>query len=188
MSETRARIVAATNELFRAQGFNGTSLKQVTKESSATTGSIYHFFPGGKDDLAATVIRESGAAYQTLFELIAGESADIVDAVGAVFEGAAVVLEETNFIDICPIGSIAREVASTHDSLRSATVEVFAGWTEAFASRMRSAGVEGAEAEALADTVIAALEGGFILARARQSCTALRATGAHMQKLMANTL
>jgi len=188
MSETRARIVASTNELFRAQGFNGTSLKQVSDGSAATTGSIYHFFPGGKDDLGAAVIRESGAAYQTLFELIADGATDIVDAVGIMFEGAAAALEETDFIDICPIGSIAREVASTHESLRSATVDVFAGWTEAFASRLRSAGLDDAQADQLADTVIAALEGGFILARARKSCVSLRATGAHMQQLVASVI
>ena len=188
MSDTRARIVAATNELFRVRGFNGTSLKQVSDQSAATTGSIYHFFPGGKDDLGAAVIRESGAAYQMLFELIADESTSIVDAVGGVFEGAAAVLEETDFIDICPIGSIAREVASTHDSLRTATVAVFAGWTEAVASRMGAAGLDQIEAEQLADTVIATLEGSFTLARARRSCAALRASGAHMQLLVASTI
>lgn len=188
MSETRARIVAATNELFRAQGFNGTSLKQVSDGAAATTGSIYHFFPGGKEDLGATVIRESGAAYQALFELIADGTTDIAEAVGAMFDGAAAALEETNFIDICPIGTIAREIASTHDSLRSATVDVFAGWTEAVARRLQASGLGALESEQLADTVISTLEGGFILARARQSCSGLRATGAHMQQLVASEL
>ena len=86
---TRERIITATAELFRTQGFNGTSLKQVTNGAGAPIGSIYHFFPGGKDELGEAVLRESGAAYQTLFEMIAAESTDIIEAVGAMFEGCS---------------------------------------------------------------------------------------------------
>ncbi len=188
MAETRDRIVAATTELFRTQGFNGTSLKQVTAGAGAPTGSIYHFFPGGKDELASAVLRESGAAYEALFELIADDATDIVEAVGAFFDGAADVLEETGYIDICPIGNIAREIASTHEALRQATVDVFAGWTIAFADRLQAAGLEPGPSVALADTVISALEGGFMLARARRSTEALRATGEHLQQLVAATV
>lgn len=69
MTSTRARIVTATTELFRRQGFHGTSLKDVAAGSGAPTGSIYHFFPGGKTELAEASLLESGAAYQQLFEL-----------------------------------------------------------------------------------------------------------------------
>lgn len=188
MVGTRERIVTATTELFRSQGFNGTSLKQVSEGAAAPTGSLYHFFPGGKDELGIAVVRESGASYQLLFELIADEANDIAEAVGAMFDGAADALEQTDFIDICPIGNIAREVASTHDGVRQATVDVFDGWTRAVASRLVTAGISEDHATSLADTVIAAIEGGFILARARRSCDALRTTGAHMQTLVAAAL
>lgn len=188
MVGTRERIVTATTELFRSQGFNGTSLKQVSQSAAAPTGSVYHFFPGGKDELGIAVVRESGASYQLLFELIADEANDIAEAVGAMFDGAADALEQTDFIDLCPIGNIAREVASTHDGVRKATVDVFDGWTDAVASRLRAAGVDEPSATSLANTVIAAIEGGFILARARRSCDSLRATGTHMQALVATAL
>lgn len=188
MSDTRDRIVAATTELFRSQGFNGTSLAQVIDGAHAPTGSIYHFFPGGKEELGAAVIRESGAAYQTLFEMVADEATDIAEAVGAFFDGAADALEETDFIDICPIGNVAREVASTHEPLREATVDVLGGWTLALSTRLVAAGLSHADAEAFANTIIAAMEGGFILARARRSTTDLRATGVHMQHLISDAV
>lgn len=188
MAGTRERIVSATAELFRSQGFNGTSLKQVTEQAGAPTGSVYHFFPGGKEALGDAVIRESGAAYQTLFELVADESTNIAVAIGAFFDGAADALEETDFIDICPIGNVAREIASTHEPLRQATVDVFAGWALAISERLQAAGMPAKEAHGMADTVIAAIEGGFMLARARRSCASLRETGVHMQRLVANTL
>jgi AcrR family transcriptional regulator len=66
MRSTRDRIVTATAELFRRQGYNGTGLKQVTQAAGAPVGSVYHFFPGGKDELAETVILTSGRVYQEL--------------------------------------------------------------------------------------------------------------------------
>src|SRR5262245_15807507 len=110
--DTRDRIVTATSELFRARGYHGTSLKHVTAASGAPIGSVYHFFPGGKVALAEAVITESGAAYRALFELIADAAPDPVAAVRDFFDGAAEVLVETGYLDACPIGTVALEVAS----------------------------------------------------------------------------
>ena len=184
MQETRDRIVTATTELFRRQGFHGTSLKQVAEHSQSPTGSIYHFFPGGKEELGVAVMHESGAAYQSLFEWIADESDGIADGVHAFFTGAADALDEADFVDICPIGTVAREVASTNEPLRVATKTVFAAWHASLTRRLSAEGARPEDAAALADTLIAAIEGGFILARARRSGDCLRATAEHMRTLV----
>ncbi|MEZ5168034.1 MAG: TetR/AcrR family transcriptional regulator [Acidimicrobiales bacterium] len=76
MAATRDRIIVATNELFRRHGYHGTSLSQISEAADATTGSIYHFFPGGKEALAVAVITTTGAVYRELFESIAAEALD----------------------------------------------------------------------------------------------------------------
>jgi len=108
MHTTRERILVATNELFRVHGYNGTSLSQISKASDATMGSIYHFFPGGKEELTVAVIESTGATYRTLFDEIAAAAATPIAAIGDFFEGAASVLEATDYLDLCPIGTIAR--------------------------------------------------------------------------------
>src|SRR3954471_14779355 len=163
VADTRDRFLTATNESFRRRGYNGTSLKHVTAAASAPTGSLYHFFPGGKDELAAEVITTSGAAYRELFEAIGGAAAGPEAAVTDFFDGAAAVLEETDFIDPCPIGTVAREVASTNEPLRVATERVFSSWIESAATHLAAAGVARDESERLALTIVAALEGGFVL-------------------------
>ena len=52
---TRERIVEAGAMLFRRQGWSGTGMKQIAAAAAAPFGSIYHFFPGGKDELSAEV-------------------------------------------------------------------------------------------------------------------------------------
>jgi AcrR family transcriptional regulator len=184
VASTRDRLLTATNELFRRYGYNGTSLKQVTAAAAAPTGSLYHFFPGGKDELALAVITTSGEAYRQLFELIADAATDSANAVTDFFEGAATVLEETDYIDPCPIGTVAREVASTNDALRQATERVFMSWIDAAASRFEEEGLEREDAEQLATTIMATLEGGFVLARARRNAEPLRMAGRHMRRLV----
>jgi AcrR family transcriptional regulator len=186
--DTRQRLVTAANESFRRRGFNGTALKHVTEAAGAPTGSLYHFFPGGKEELAAAAVLESGDAYRRLFEAIADEAADMAQAVTDFFDGAAAALEETDFIDPCPIGTVAREVASTNDTLRAATQQVLASWIDAAAARLERAGASPDDARALATTLVAALEGGFVLARAGRDTTPLRTAGRTLRALVEQQL
>jgi AcrR family transcriptional regulator len=185
---TRERLIAATAELFRRRGYHGTAMKDVITAAGATTGSLYHFFPGGKTQLAEAVITETGAAYQQLCELVADEAASVTDGIDRIFGGVADALEENDFIDVCPIGTVAGEVASSDERLRHAADGVFTAWTEAIASRLRAAGVRRPEAERLATTVIAALEGAIVVARCRRDADLLRDAGGHVRDLVADRL
>ena len=184
MAGTRDRILTATIELFRRHGFHGTSLKQVSVAARAPIGSLYHFFPDGKDDLAASAVAVAGASYQQLFEAIADAASGAGAAVTDFFEGAAAVLVETGYLDICPIGTIAGETASSNDTVRAATSRVFDSWVDAMATRLVAAGLPPLEADELATMIVAALEGSFILARAARSPEPVLATGRLVRRLV----
>ena len=174
---TRDRILYATAELFRRQGYNGTGLKQVVAEADAPFGSLYHHFPGGKAELGDEVIRKAGAFFQALVVAVYDAEASAEDAVRAVFKGAGETLEATDYEDACPIATVALEIASTDDLLRRATADVFEQWTVALTERL------GDRDQALA--VIAALEGAFVLCRASRSTEPMRAAGAMAAALVA---
>lgn len=166
---TRERILYASAELFRRQGYPGTGLKQVVAEAQAPFGSLYHHFPGGKQQLAEEVIRAGGAFFQALVTGVYDEESTAEASVRAVFEGAAQTLAWTDFQDACPIATVALEVASTNDDLRRATAEVFEQWTVALTDRL------GDRDYAMA--VLSALEGAFVLCRARRSVEPMLAAG-----------
>lgn len=167
---TRERILVATAELFRRHGYTGTGLKTVVAEAGAPFGSLYHHFPGGKQQLAGEVIRTSGAFFQALVSAVYDEQGTTVDSVWAVFAGAAQTLEQTDYEDACPIATVALEVASTDEVLRQATAEVFTSWTDALTERL-----DGDRDRALG--VISALEGAFVLSRALRSTEPMYAAG-----------
>jgi AcrR family transcriptional regulator len=173
---TRERILYASAELFRRQGYAGTGLKQIAAESDATLGSVYHFFPGGKEHLADEVLRAGGRFFLALYEAIANGAPDLVSAVRDFFAGAAETLVATDFADACPIATVAGEIASTHEVLRVATADVFESWLGALVDDAMNAGIPADRARALALSVLAVLEGAFLLSRSLRSVEPMRAT------------
>src|ERR1051326_426676 len=99
MVKTRDRILSATADLLRRKGYNGTGLKEIVKASEAPFGSIYHHFPGGKEELGAEAIRLAGRTYNALIELFFENATDGAAATKAFFEGAAEVLKVTDYED-----------------------------------------------------------------------------------------
>src|SRR6202161_4616781 len=104
---TRDRIMGSSAELFRRQGYAGTGIKQILAAANAPFGSLYHFFPGGKEQLGVQTIRSSGQMYTELFATIAAQAADVPSAVEELFTGAAQTLVQTDYADACPIATVA---------------------------------------------------------------------------------
>jgi AcrR family transcriptional regulator len=179
MAATRDRILDSSAELFRRQGYAGTGIKQITAEASAPFGSLYHFFPGGKEQLGEAVIRWSGGMYLQLFSTIAAQAADPLTAVADFFAGAAQTLRETDFADACPIATVALEVASTNEPLRQATADVFESWIDAATAYFVAAGIPAQSARGLAFAMLSLLEGAFVFSRAMRSTEPLEIAGAN---------
>ncbi len=178
MAGTKERIIDTSAELFRRQGYNGTGVKQIVAAANAPFGSLYHFFPGGKEQLGAEVIRSSGALYIQLFATIAAEAPDVLTAVSDFFEGAAETLIDTDFADACPIATVALEVASTNEPLRLATAEVFESWIEGASAYLVHAGISPPRARALSLSMLSLLEGAFVFSRSLRSTEPMEVAGA----------
>jgi AcrR family transcriptional regulator len=177
-SDTRDRILDTTAELFRRQGYTGTGMKQIAAAAAAPFGSLYHFFPGGKEHLGCEVIRASGRFYMQHFAAVVMPAPDVLTAVRDSFAGAAQTLEETNYEDACPIATVALEVASTNEPLREATAEVFAEWIDGATEYFVLARIPRARARELAFSMLCLLEGAFIFSRAMRSTESLHIAGA----------
>jgi AcrR family transcriptional regulator len=177
-SDTKDRIMETSAELFRRQGYTGTGVKQIVAAANAPFGSLYHFFPGGKEQLGAEVIRSSGRLYIQLFATIAAQAPDVLTAVGDFFDGAAETLRETDYADACPIATVALEVASTSEPLRQATADVFASWVAGATEYFVASGIPREKARELAFSMLSLLEGAFIFCRAMRTVEPLHVAGA----------
>ncbi len=177
MSNTRDRFIVATADLFRRQGYTATGVKQIVEAAGAPFGSMYHFFPEGKEELGSETIRWSGAIYGQLIDLFYVTGADPVVATRRFFAAAADTVRETGYTDACPIATVALEVASTNEPLRLATAEVFESWLVALDDHFVDAGLTRPQARNLSVSLFSLLEGAFILARATRDDAHVRTAG-----------
>lgn len=169
MTGTKDRILAAGAELFRQGGYAGTGVKQIVEAAGAPFGSLYHFFPGGKEQLGEEVVRSSGMQYIALFDLFVTPEAGLVECIEAFFAAGVTSLLETDYVEGCPIATVALEVATTNETLRQATADVFTAWIDAGTERLEKFGLPPESARTLTITLITSLEGAFVLARSMRS-------------------
>lgn len=178
--KTDERIVVAMTELLRRQGYAATGIKQVVDAAEAPIGSIYHHFSGGKRDVAAAALRQSGAAYGELVGMLLAPYDDIAAGIEAAFSSAADTIAESDWLNMCPVATVAGEVSDTEPALRAVAAEVIDGWVAQGTALYRDRGLPEADAHALTLAVVAALEGAFILARTQRSTAPILAAGRAM--------
>jgi AcrR family transcriptional regulator len=178
MNDTRARLLATGERLFRAQGYSGTGLKQLAQEAEAPWSSMYHFFPGGKQQLGAEVVRYAAGHYAALIAKAFAAYSDPADAVAAMFKAEAKILTESKFRNGCPVAAVTLDVASTVEELREPCAEAFDLWIAAIAHGLAATGLPAKDARALASYVLSSLEGAIVLSRAEKGVAPLERTAA----------
>ncbi|WP_280434769.1 TetR/AcrR family transcriptional regulator [Nocardia carnea] len=177
---TRDRLVTATIELLRTRGYSGTSVKQISAAANAPMGSLYHHFPGGKPELAATALRNAGVAYGQLIPLLLDPYADLQEALPAAFITAAEQIEQTGWINMCPVGTVAGEIADAEPELRAVAAEIITSWIEDGTAYFVGRGLAEETARELIVGTLTTLEGAFVLSRTLRSTEPLHAAGRAM--------
>ncbi|MFG2003354.1 TetR/AcrR family transcriptional regulator [Spirillospora sp. NPDC048911] len=169
--ETRARLIAAARTLIEARGYFGVGLNEVLEAGKAPRGSLYHHFPGGKDQLAAEALAASGKEIDDLIRGLADALPGTRELIEAVMDALADRMEEAGYTKGCPIATVALEVAATNDSLQKVCADAYTGWQRALADRLAADGRTPDEAGDLASSLLSLIEGALVLARAQRSRT-----------------
>jgi TetR/AcrR family transcriptional repressor of lmrAB and yxaGH operons len=165
---TRSQLLKKTAKLLCAQGYAATTLSDLITESGVPKGSLYHHFPGGKEQVAAESVRLSGERIVDALTALADRHGDPVSALRGFCDGYIVRLQRSDFREGCPLATVALESAANIDQVHGACREAFAGITELLASRFVGRGVEPAAADEAAIYAVAAIEGALLLAKARR--------------------
>ncbi|QNM98023.1 TetR/AcrR family transcriptional regulator [Chitinimonas koreensis] len=166
----RQRLIETAARLFEAQGYAATGLQQLLAESGAPKGSLYHYFPGGKEALAVAVVEHAAAAIESGLAqaLAAATPQDGLLAALALFRRKLV---EADFRAGCPIATIALEQSDASEPIRLACERAYAGWQARLAAALGGDAAAARQAERL----LARLEGALLLARVRRSTAPLDA-------------
>lgn len=157
----RPDAIALVAEVFRELGYEGASMSEITTRTKLSKGSLYHFFPGGKEEMAAEIMANIDTWFvREMFEPLEREEpraaiARMWDTTDSYFRSGR---------RVCLIGAFALD--ETRDHFSAVIHGYFHRWIEALAGALLKAGVPGTEAKALAEEAVVGIQGALTLARA----------------------
>jgi TetR/AcrR family transcriptional repressor of lmrAB and yxaGH operons len=163
--ESRQRMIESAVTLLAKRGLQATAFSDVIEHSGAPRGSIYHHFPGGKDELVDAAIDLAGDRALRVLDAVAGRPP--AEVTGYFIELWRAVLVRSGLTAGCAV--LAVTVATDSPELLEHAAAIFRAWRGRLAELYVSGGMSPAAAARLAVTVIAATEGAVVVSRAEQS-------------------
>jgi TetR/AcrR family transcriptional repressor of lmrAB and yxaGH operons len=164
-SDSRQKMIERTAVLLARKGLQGTSFTEILEASGAPRGSLYHHFPGGKEELVLAAIGLAGDRALGLLDQLSGAPADKVAATFLSMWRS--VLERSDFGAGCAVAAVT--VAADSPDLVQRASQIFRDWRAKLAELLVQGGIVPDRAPGLAATLISASEGAVILARAEHS-------------------
>ncbi|MEM7136571.1 MAG: TetR/AcrR family transcriptional regulator [Myxococcota bacterium] len=177
---TRDKLIDGMRASLRTRGYGSTSMKDLLAGTGVSSGSMYHSFPGGKEELAATTIREVGLEGAKLIRNVFSDSASVGEGLATIFGALRRDLEQSDFGNGCPIGVPATEAVGVSDQIQEASREVFEAWVAAYRDALVNEGWSTSDATPLAIVIVTAYEGSLTIARAMRSTAPIADAAAHL--------
>jgi AcrR family transcriptional regulator len=160
--------VLAAMRLFWEKGYYSTSIADVLHTAKVNSGSLYHFFPGKTDLLAAVLDRYHEGIRPMLLEPAWAGVNDPIERVFALLARYRKSLLDTDCSYGCPIGSLALELHEPDLAVRERLARNFSAWIDAIAECLSQAKARlssDLDRQELAQFVLTVMEGGVMQAR-----------------------
>lgn len=167
-------LIEVASRLFRLRGYYGVGLNDIIKESGIPKGSLYHYFPGGKEELAIEAIQYSERMVMHNIQKMLEQFEDPVQALQAHLHQLADIFEEGETPQVLSFAAIAGEKHSTSEPIRLACQSAFRSWQTIHANKLLAAGFAESRAKDVSVLIHALVEGGILLAVTEKSGQPLR--------------
>ena len=171
----RAAAIPALAEAFREHGYEGASLAGLCAATGLGKGSLYNFFPGGKEEMAAAVLADVdawfvGSVFEPLRTATAGDAGDPVDpgaigAIGAMFDAVTAYFRSGRRVCLQGAFALGRE----RDLFAATIAGYFDRWIAALGAALHATGHSEPAARLAAVETVAAIQGAIVLSRALEN-------------------
>lgn len=172
---SKGRIVSAAAELMYERGVAATTVDDILAASGTGKSQFYHYFP----DKDALIIEVLAHQLDGILENQSGFALDSWDGIAGWFRTSVEVHESRLGLHGCPLGSIAGEVVEQGEPLRLSAADALNRWESAWAAALeamrRRGALEGtADTTALAEAVLAIIQGGYLLSSVKRDVRPMR--------------
>jgi TetR/AcrR family transcriptional regulator, lmrAB and yxaGH operons repressor len=169
-ASTRDRLVAASAELFRQRGYHGVGLTEILKAAKAPKGSMYHHFPNGKPDLALAAADWASNGMLLMIANAFEPAPNYAEGLTTLCYRLAKFFDVSGGWSGCPVSNVLFD-GPGNDTFRDRTNDIYSKWTRAVAYHAIRFGED---EEQNAETFLLALQGSWIMSRARGSADIIR--------------
>jgi TetR/AcrR family transcriptional regulator, lmrAB and yxaGH operons repressor len=169
MASPREAFLDTMARLLETQGYFASGLNQIVAESGAPKGSLYYYFPDGKEGLTVEVIERTSHVITERIRTHLAAKDNAADAVRSFLTALTRAVEATDCRGGGPIATVALETATTSERLRTACNAAYRAWQAAFAEKLVASGYDERRAQRFATLIIATIEGAVILCRTEHS-------------------
>ncbi|MCL4869182.1 MAG: TetR/AcrR family transcriptional regulator [Anaerolineae bacterium] len=177
MNPAKQQILTAAAHLFEKQGYHATGLNEIIHESNTPKGSLYYYFPEGKEQIGAETALWSAAQMVERIRFGLSQAENPAEAVRLLTLGIADAVEQSGFASGGPLMMLAAESAVSSKRVNLACREAYGQMQAAFAEKLEGN-------HDLAQFVLATLEGAILLSRVQHSGDPLRHTAEQLHWLI----
>jgi TetR/AcrR family transcriptional repressor of lmrAB and yxaGH operons len=168
-SSAREDMLSAAVNLFAARGYEGVGIAELLDRSCCPRGSLYFHFPGGKEQIGVEVVHRVGAEVAGRFRMLHESGVDVATFVERVFKTTAKECKDRNYVASCPMAAIATGFGDGNPKLAAAVGEAFTLWEQEIAAAAEARGMNARNAAIFASSMLAAIEGAFVVSKAQRS-------------------
>ena len=182
---TRERIVLAATQLFQQRGYHAVSTADILDQARAPRGSMYHHFPLGKEQVAIAAVARIRGEVTALLRKLAADGSSLDGAIRTIADGMAGWLRASGWREGTMLASVAVGAVPELPKLHAAIRDALDDWRDHLAGRLVDGGWGQPGARAMAQTVLAGLEGAMLLARIEQDERIVTRVAATLARLIA---
>ena len=158
----RDSVLQAIAEVFRRHGYEGTSLSRLTAATGLGKGSLYNFFPDGKEQMAAEVLAHIQCWFEAEIFVPLKGTEDPWTGIEHMFRSTEQYFQSGQ--RICLMGLMALDGETP---FRTQIQAYFSDWQTALASVVCKSGKPQEEATDLAEEIVSGIQGALVLAHAQ---------------------
>lgn len=162
MVAERSDAIASLAEVFREHGYEGASLALIGKATGLGKGSLYHFFPNGKEEMVRAVLAEIEQWFENSVYSPLRDGDDANAAISKMLDETAKYFRSGR--RVCLVGALA--VTNTRDLFAQAIRGYFVAWVDALQSALVRQGRDVGQARLLSEDAVLAIQGAIVLSRA----------------------
>lgn len=183
-TDSRNKILLTASRLFLKQGYHATGLNQIIKESGSPKGSLYYYFPSGKEELAVEAVKLTGSFIQQKIKEFLDEIDDPIESLQAFVYKIAREINDLTEVVPYTVSLLALETALISEPIRENCKNAFEAWEKGFSEKLVKGGFSKEKADELGIIIQVMIEGALISSLTKRDMTPLNHIAKHIPVLL----